>query len=196
MAEIKSTMDLVMERAARMGKASGEEMRQEEAGKRGMQLAVEFMEGKLENPLQALKAEESSMQMAILKGMASAMLRNVFLPRDEGQQEKAGKAVQGILALEGGSRAFASICDELTNILGGYLQHREQLRGQLEEQIRQQLDALMAQQPEMKRMGLQIDPARHPRFQEEWSRVETQLNAQYNNALNQVKKQIGQRLGI
>ena len=45
MAGIKSTMDLVMERAARMGVATPEEMRHEENLKKGMQSTVDFLNG-------------------------------------------------------------------------------------------------------------------------------------------------------
>ncbi len=45
MAEIKSTMDLVMERAARIGKASSVDLQQDEARKKGMQLTAGYLEG-------------------------------------------------------------------------------------------------------------------------------------------------------
>jgi hypothetical protein len=196
MAEIKSTMDLVLERAARIGKASSDELRLDEARKKGIQLAVQYLDGSLQDPLEALRDQEKTMQVSVLKGMAETMLRNIFLPRDEMQQGRTEKAVKGIIALEGGSGEIAAICGELTNILGGYMQHREQLRGQLEEQIKQQYENLMAQQPEMQRQGVRIDPAQQPKFHEEWSRIETELNSQYNKALEQFKQQIGQRLGI
>ncbi len=196
MAEIKSTMDLVMERAARIGKASKEEIHREEAEKRGVQIAVEFLDGNLSEPRQALQGIDQSLQVGVLHGMAGTLLRNIFLPRNEVQRERAEKAVKGIMNLEGSSGEIASICGELAKIFGGYIQHREQLRGQLEEQIKLQYENLMAQQPEMQRAGIQIDPTQQPKFQEEWSRVEAELNSQYGNALDQLKQQIGLRLGI
>lgn len=196
MAEIKSTMDLVMERAARIGKASSEELRLEEARKKGIQLAVEYLEGNLPDPLEALQNQDKSIQLAVLQGMAKTMLRNIFLPRDQAQQESAEKAVMGVMSVEKGSGEIAAIGRELTNLLTGYMQHREQLRGQLEEQIRLQFENLLAQQPEMQREKIRIDPTQQPRFKEEWSRVESELNRQYGKVLEQLKEQIGQRLGI
>ncbi|MCL7486868.1 MAG: hypothetical protein M8357_01665 [Desulfobulbaceae bacterium] len=196
MAEIKSTMDLVMERAARIGSASSEELRLEEARKKGIEVAVAYLDGDLEDPLAAITNQESSVQVGVLQGMTETILRNIFLPRDEIQQERALKAVNGIMKIEGGSGEIASICKELTNILRGYMQHREQLRGQLEEQVMAQYENLLAQQPEMQRQGIRIDPTRQPRFQEEWNRVEAELNSQYTKALDQFKQQIGQRLKI
>jgi len=196
MAEIKSTMDLVMERAARIGKASSEELRMEEAKTKGVQLAVEYLDGTMQDPLAAVKQQDGAIQLQVLRGMGETMLRNIFLPRDDIQRERAEKAVKGVMSLEAGSGEVAAICRELTNILGGYLEHREQLRGQLEEQIKMQYEALLAQQPEMQRSGIRIDPTTQPKFQEEWRRVESELNSQYNRALDQLKRQVGQRLGI
>ncbi|NOQ45619.1 MAG: hypothetical protein GQ559_02945, partial [Desulfobulbaceae bacterium] len=51
MAEIKSTMDLVMERAARMGMATSEELQQEEARKTGMQLTAAYLNDESAGPL-------------------------------------------------------------------------------------------------------------------------------------------------
>lgn len=195
MAEIKSTMDLVMERAARIGKASREDLYREEARKKGVQLAVEFLDGGLPDPLDTLKNLEQNIQVDVLHGMADILLRNIFLPRDEMQQQRAEQAVKGILSLEGSSAEIASMCEELGKILVGYMQHREQLRGQLEEQIKLHYESLMAQQQEMQRTGMQTDPTQQPKFQEEWLRVETELNSQYGNALDQLKQQIAIRLG-
>lgn len=196
MAEIKSTMDLVMERAARMGKASQEELRKEEARKKGVQMAVDFLEGNLSDPLSALQELDQSIQIDVLHGMADTLLRNIFLPRDEVQKDRAEQAVKGIMSLEGSSGEIASICGELAKILGGYMQHREQLRGQLEEQIKQQYENMMAQQSQMQRAGMRSDQMQQPNFQEEWSRVQTELDNQYGNALDQLKQQVALRLGI
>lgn len=195
MAEIKSTMDLVMERAARIGKASSEEVRQEEAHRKGIQFAVEFMEGKSEEMLAKIQEQEKVCQIPVMKGIGETLLRNITLPRDEVQQERAKKAVEGLQKLDGGS-GIGAICSEIGKILDGYLQHREQLKGQLEEQIKLHYEQLMAQQAQMQQAGMPIDQLQQPKFQEEWNRVETELNSQYGNALDQLKLQISQRLGI
>ena len=58
MAEIKSTMDLVMERAARIGKASSEDLQQDEAQKKGMQLTAEYLEGTLTSLVDGMNSAE------------------------------------------------------------------------------------------------------------------------------------------
>ena len=196
MAEIKSTMELVLERAAQMGKATSEEVEQDAAKKTGMQLAAAFLDGKEESPSKLLAEQEPARQMAIRLGMAETLLRNLFLPRDEHAQERTERATRGLLDLAGGAGDIVSICQEMQHIIGQYRQHREQLRGQLEEQMRMQYEQAMAQQTGGQAAGMNIDPTTQPKFLEEWARVEAELDSQYNQALNQHREQLKQRIGI
>ena len=196
MAEIKSTMELVLERAARMGKATSEEIEQDEAIKEGMHLIVPYLDGKGEPPSKLLADQEPARQTAIRLGMARTLLRNLFLPRDEHGQERTEQAARGLLDLAGGAGDIVSICQDMQHIIGQYRQHREQLRGQLEEQIRMQYEQAMAQQMGGQAGELNIDPTMQPKFKEEWARVEAELDAQYNQALNQHREQLKQRLGV
>ncbi|MHB8788541.1 MAG: DUF6657 family protein [Desulfobulbaceae bacterium] len=196
MAEIKSTMDLVMERAARIGKASREELQQDDAKKKGILLAVDFLEDRNDNLIDAIAAFASAMQMAVRQGTAEGLLRNIFLPRDEAQRARTDKAVHGIIDLSGSAGDVLSICREVQNLLAGYTQHGEELRRQLEEQIRMQYEHLLAQQKGMQQDKIKIDPTQQPKFKEEWSRIEGELNSQYGKALQQLKAELEQRLGL
>ena len=196
MTEIKSTMDLVMERAARIGKASSEDLQQDEARKKGMQMTVKYLDGNLTSLVEKLNSEKNDVQAAVRMGMAESLLRNIFLPRDDIHQGRAEKASQGIIELAGGAGDVASICQELLHILSGYIQHREELRHQLEEQIKTQYQQLLAQQGGMSGEEYKIDPTLQPKFREEWGRIEVELTSRYNEALEQHKMQLKQRFGL
>lgn len=196
MAEIKSTMDLVMERAARIGKASREELQQEEMKKKGMLLAVDFLEGRLDNLKKAIGGHDKAAQAVIRRGAAESLLRNIFLPRDDSQRRRADQAIQGAADLSGGARDVAEICRGMQALFDGYAKHREQIRGQLEEQVRMQYEQLLARQQGIRSERIKVDPTLQPKFQEEWSRIEGELSNQYNTALDQLKIQLTQRLGL
>lgn len=197
MAEIRSTMDLVMERAARMGKATGAEIEEDTARKLGMQLAGTYLNEE-ESSLTAVLAEQNpALQVAIRQGVLTALLRNIFLPRDDMAEQRANRAIKGLLDLgEKTGADLVSICQEIGHIIGQYGQHRQQLREQLETQMRMQYEQVFAQQTGMPPNGLKIDPTSQPEFKEEWSRVETELDSQYNQALEQHKNLLRQRLGV
>ncbi|WP_457573902.1 DUF6657 family protein [Desulfolithobacter sp.] len=196
MAEIKSTMDLVMERAARMGKASSEELQQEEARKEGMRLAADYLAGKVASLTAELEAKDPALQMIIRQGMIEGLMRNLSLPRDEIQKQRSDRAADGLVELSGGAGDIVAICQELGHILGQYNQHRDQLRTQLEEQVRMQYEQLMGQKGAMPSGDMKLEATLQQKFQEEWTRIENELSGQYNQALEQHKTVLKQRLGV
>lgn len=195
MTEIKSTMDLVMERAARFGKASNEDLQRDETRKKGMQKAAEYLEGSIASLTETLKAEKQEMQQTLRQGIAEGLLRNIFLPRDEVQQERTDKAAQGLVELSGGAGDVATICRELQQIMQGYQQHREDLQGQLEQQIKMQYEQMLAQRGAQGE-EFNIDPTMQPKFREEWGKIEAELHSRYHEALEQHKINLRTRLGI
>ncbi len=195
MAEIKSTMDLVMERAARMGKASRDDLEQDDTRKQGMKLAAEFLDSKVNNLMTALSELPDEKQMVARQGMVQVLLRNIFLPRDEVAKERTEKAAQGLVELGGGAGDLSSICAEMQHILSQYNQHREQLKEQLEEQVREQYEQLLAQQRGgMPGESMNPEIALQAKIKEEWTRLETELSDRYNQALEQHKTTLKERL--
>lgn len=194
MAEIRSTLDMVMERAARMA-ARAEDIPADQAiEQRGMRLVAEFLEGKQEGGLAELIDQEAPAdQMAIRRGMAKALLRNIVLPRDEFLMKSSSAAIAGLLDLSGQAGDVASVCTELQQLLEQYTQHKEQTRQQLDDAIRaqlmQQLQAKMGTDEELPA----IDPTMHPQYQKEWEQAKSNLNEQYTQAFDQRKEILMQR---
>ncbi|MGE4559242.1 MAG: DUF6657 family protein [Desulfobulbus sp.] len=195
MAGIKSTMDLVMERAARMGMATPEEMRHEENLKKGMQSTVDFLNGTNPSLSEILAEFEGSEQEAVRKGMLTSLLRNLFLPRDEDGSVRIERAVKGIVELNASTPDIGALCRELQNIALQYGQHRQQLYDQLKEQIRMQIEQLLIRKG-MKPDSLKFDPTTEPQFKEQWSQLEADLDGQYGHALEQFKTQLKTWLGL
>jgi len=194
MAVIKSTMDLVMERAARMGMATPDEMQHEESLKKGMQLTAEYLNGEQASLAAILGGQDQAQQAALRQGMLASLLRNLFLPRDEDGIKRIGLAVQGIIELNPGAGDIATLCQELQTIASQYGQHRTQLYDQLKEQMRVQIEQLLARKG-MKADTTKIDPTMEPQFKEQWSRLEMDLEGQYGQALEQYKAQLKDWIG-
>jgi len=190
MAEIKSTLEKVMERAASMGHASQDEIATEERVKDGMRMAADYLRGEDVDFSDAL--EQTGSSVLIKRGLVQAFLRNITLPRDDDQQ-RTERAIQGLLALGKGSGDLMSIFKDMKGILDHYQQHKKEILQQVEEAFRQQMEQAMAQQTGQAGLGMKVDPKLHPKFQEEWSRVKSDLDTQYNQALDQHKDLVAQR---
>ena len=192
MAEIKSTMDMVLERAAKMAAAAQPEVDSEDLIKTGMRLAAEYLNQQETDLAQLLAAQSAKDQVAIRKGMAQTLLRNIVLPRDPQLQASGKRALQGVLSLGDKSGDIKSICQELSQILEQYGQHKEQMTKQLEDAIRAQLEQQQMAQGG-KRGQAPVNPAMHPQYREELAKMLTSLNNQYNDAMKQRKEMILER---
>ena len=190
MTEIKSTLEKVLERAATMGHATQEEIAVEERVKDGMRMGADYLRGKEVDFSNILEPTTDS--VLIKRGLVQAFLRNITLPRDDDQQ-RAELAMQGLLALGKGSGDLLSIFKDMKGVLGHYQQQKKDIRQQLEDAFRQQMEQALAQQTGQAGLGMKVDPALHPKFQEEWSRVKSDLDAQYNQVLDQHKDLVAQR---
>jgi hypothetical protein len=190
MAEIKSTLEKVLERAATMGQASKEELASEEKYKQGMRLAADYLHGKAPD----LSESHDTLEVEPLfrKGLVEVFLRNIILPRDEDQQ-RTDRAMQGLLELGQNSGELATIFGEMKQILDHYLQHKQEIRNQVEEAFRQQMEQALAQQTGQAGLGMNADPSLHPKFQEEWTRIKGEVDEQYGQALEQHKNMVAQK---
>ena len=196
MAEIRSTMDMVMERAARLAAEADEGSADDAYVNEGMRMAAAYLSGEGANLLEQLKKKAPEGQMAIRGGMAQTLLRNIVLPRDEQISEQSLLSLAGLQELSGNSSDIVTICSELKQILEQYGQHREQVKQQFDESILNQLKMQLQQQGLAVDDEMALNPTMHPQYQEEWSRASAELNNQYNEALGQRKELIGQRFGI
>ena len=193
MAEIKSTLEKVMERAASMGRASQEEIQSEERVKEGMRMAADYLQGKEVDFSGILEA--TGVSALVKKGLVQVFLRNIMLPRDE-DLERIERAMQGLLNLGKGSGDLVSIFNDMKGILAHYKQHKKEVRQQVEDAFRQQMEQALTQQTGQKGLGMKVDPRMHPKFQEEWSKVKADLDGQYNQVLQQHKELVAQRFSV
>ena len=193
MTEIKSTLEKVLERAASMGRASQEEMQAEERVKDGMRMAAEYLQGKAVDFSGVIEATGAS--APVKKGVVQVFLRNITLPRDDDKQ-RAERAMQGLLELARGSGDLASVFRDMKGILDHYRKHQKEVRQQVEDAFRQQMEHALVQQTGQKGLGMKMDPRLHPKFQEEWSKVKSDLDGQYNKVLQQHKQLVAQRFSV
>ncbi|MFC1837505.1 DUF6657 family protein [Thermodesulfobacteriota bacterium] len=193
MAEIKSTLEMVLERAASMGHATQEEITADEKVKDGMRMGADYLQGGEVDFSGVLEPEESA--VLVKRGLVGVLLRNIVLPRDEDKQ-RSERAMQGLLELGKGSPELLSVFKDMKGILDHYQQHQKEIRQQVEDAFRQQMEQALAQQTGQAGLGMKVDPAMHPKFQEEWTRVKSDLDSQYNQALDQQKGFVAQSFSV
>jgi hypothetical protein len=193
MAEIRSTLDMVMERADRMAARAKEAPAGQEAEQRGMRLVADFLSGKQPHLTPLLGQENDTDRIAVRRGMAKGLLRNVVIPRDEDLVAAILSALNGLLELESNNEEVTATCTELQQLTEQYSQHKEQMKQQMEEAIRAQLAQQVQEQSGEVADPTKMDATRHPQYQKEWAQAQTNLNEQYTQAFEQRKELLLQR---
>lgn len=186
MAEIKSALELALEKAERYGRASKEEMAASQHQEQGRQLAVNYLKG--EGDLAAeLKALPAPAQDAARTAVKEVLLRNISLPRNGEKDPRLDLALEGLLLVAGNPKAMARLREEVQQLLQNFLQVRnsayQQLKARFAATLGNMQRALEAQYGA--RMRLEVEHL--PQFQEEWHRFRGQLHDQFDPMLEDLK---------
>ena len=188
MAEIKSALELALEKAEQYGRASKEEMELARYQEQGRGLAVQFLRG--EGDLAAdLKSLPPQTQPAARLAIKEVFLRNLGLPRENAVDPRQDRALEGLLVAADNRQAMAQLQTELEQVLQQYLHFRsnalQQLKGRFAAGMGQQMQA-QGRQP------MNVDVERLPQFQEEWLRFKGQLQQQFEPVMANLKERMRQ----
>jgi len=183
---------MVLERAAKMAKEAPTIAVDDSLIKKGMRIGADFLNGNIADLHGELLRQPDKEQMEVRKGIVQTLLRNIVLPRDEELQQSSATAIKGILSLAQNAGEISSICGEFQQLLEQYGKHKEQTVQQLEDALRTQLE--QQQMANEKTEQGSVNPAMHPQYREELSKILTSLNSQYNDALTERKTMILSRL--
>jgi len=189
LAEIKSALELALEKAEQYGRASREEMALAQHQDQGRQLAVQFLRG--EGDLAAdLKNLPPPVQPAVRLAIKEVFLRNLGLPRNNTVDPRQDRAMEGLLLVADNPKGMARLQTEMEQILQQFLQIRnnalQQLKARFASGVGQMQKAMEAQY----RQRVNLDVEHLPQFQEEWLRFKGQLLDQFEPMLENLKERM------
>jgi hypothetical protein len=188
-AEIKSALELALEKAEHYGRASREEMAAAQYQEQGRHLAVQFLKG--EGDLAAdLKNLPPEAQAAARLAVKEVFLRNIGLPRENSVDPRQDRALEGLVLVAGNPKDMARFQTELEQLLQQYIQVRnnalQQLKGRFTTGAAQMQRNMEAQYGQNAR----LDVEKLPQFQEEWRRFLGQLQDQIEPMLAGLKEKM------
>jgi len=191
LAEIKSALELALEKAERYGKASQEEMAAAQYQEQGRQLAVEYLkgEGDLEEGLKGLPPQAQAAARAAIK---EVLLRNIGLPRNGEADLRLGLAVAGLMLVAGNQKLMDRLKAELDQLLQQFLQIRSNALQQLKARFAAGIGQVQRAMEAQLRQKVRLDVEHLPQFQEEWRRFQGQILEQFEPMLAELKEKIMQ----
>ncbi len=189
MAEIKSALELALEKAERYGKASKEEMAAAQYQEQGRLLAVQFLkgEGDLEADLKRLAPEGRDAALAAIK---EVFLRNIGLPRNGELDERQDKALAGLRLVAANKNNMARLQGDLQQLLQQFQQFRNNAMQQLKARYAQSLPQMQRALEAKTGQRMHLEAEHLPQFQEEWRRFHGQLVDQFEPMLEQLKEKM------
>lgn len=192
MTDIKSAFEKAMEKAAKIEKASPEELRRMESVPKGNALAARYLD--ITRPFD-LKAEldkaPTEVRKYLAEGAEQILLRSIILPQTDVAKKANEKAMEGLLLLKEDKRKAKVLLDQVKQVLGYYDQQRQQTFAQHKSSFEKRLVGArraMEQQTGAKSDNISVKVETQPQFQEEWRQILAQINAQYDAALNELKQ--------
>ena len=192
MAEIRSAIEIAMEKADRLGRATKEELETEKWQDHGRRIVVRYLQGEIEDLKAGLSDISGNELPLVLKGATEILLRNIVLPRNKDQWPGIKKALSGFVKLKGS--LANQIVPRVEQLLESYEQTRDQYYEQLKMQMQNQLGGIKQaiSQQYGTAIASEIDVNSLPEFQKEWSRISSEITDQFEQQLILLKVQLKQ----
>jgi hypothetical protein len=192
MGEIKSAREIAMERINKLGEPSENEKLAWKYTPEGEKIAAKYLKNDA-NMEEELSKYEGTAAEHVKNSVFNVLIKNITLPKNEGAIRTNSLSMQGIKQIKQDKQLTGQVMDQINQIFEHYNGTGEQQRNQAYENLKHEFlqkvqQALQAQGSSLN--GVNIDIERQPQFQEEWRKLQGQLDAQYENLLEQYKQQL------
>jgi hypothetical protein len=191
MSEMKSAWEKALEKVEKLGKLSEEELKQLEYQPAGNKLAAKYLQ-EMDYGLDAemMKYKGTGVRKYILQGAQEIFLHSMVLPKNEYDMQTTRRAMSGLRLLKENKKLLDTVLDRITNLLNYYAQARQQTYLQFKKDFEAKLREHNQAMQQHLGAKANIEPEQHPQFIEEWRRISSQLDTQYEKALEEHKQQI------
>ena len=192
MADIKSAREIAMEKLEKLEEATEEERLKWKYAPKGEELAARYLKEDC-NLVAELSQYQENERKYIVEGAADILTRNINLPKNDLAKRNNRKAMDGLKLLKNDKASAENIYSRIRQIFNHYLEQGEQQRKQAYESLKAQFEAKLQQAVQQQlgpMMRMKVDVERQPQFHEEWRKVQTQLDSQYLQHLNEYKREL------
>ena len=192
MTDIKSALEIAMEKIEKLGEVTEEERLQWKFVPQGEELAARYLKEDC-NLIAELSKYQETEKKYILEGASEVLARNLNLPKNDLAKKNNKRAMDGLKLLKNDKVGIENVFSKIRHIFNHYLEEGDQQRKQAYESLKAQFEAKV-QQAMQQQMGpvmrAKVDVERQPQFQEEWRRMQIQLDSQYLQHLNEYKQEL------
>ena len=193
MGDIKSAAEIAREKLEKIGAPTDAERIKWKYGPEGEKLAARYLKEDTVNLAAEAKKFDDKARLYVAAGVSDILLRNISLPRNDAARKTNKKAMDGLKLLKNNKTAAENIFSRMQHVLDHYVQEGAKQKQQAYEALKADFDAKVQQAIRQKtgvNAKVKVDIEKQPQFQEEWQRLQAQMEAQYINLLDDYKKEL------
>ncbi len=192
MGDIKSALEIAMEKVEKLEQATEEERLKWQYVPEGEKLAARYLREDCNLVIELGKYEEK-VRRYIIEGAGDILIRNINLPKDDLAKKSNRRVMEGLKRLRSDKVAVGNVYSKLRQIFKHYMEQGEQQRKQAYETLKTEFEAKVRQAMQQQfglTAGVKIDVEKQPQFQEEWRQIQTQIDSQYVKLLDEYKQEL------
>lgn len=192
MGEIKSAAEIAREKLEKLGGLTEEERLKWKYVPEGEKLAAEYIK-KNSNLAIELDKYEARARKYVIAGINDILIRNISLPKTDIARKNNKMAMDGLKSVKNNKVAVENVFSKMRHVLDHYTAQGEQQKRQAYEALKSEFE-IKIQQALKQQLGvnarMKIDVERQPQFQEEWMKLQAQLESQYLKLLDEYKHEL------
>ncbi|MFO8143879.1 MAG: hypothetical protein R6T78_04320 [Dehalococcoidales bacterium] len=192
MDEIKSALEIAMEKVETLGEPTEEERLRWKYMPEGSKIAARYMVQDCNLTSELGNYDENSRKY-VIDGASEVLIRNIALPDSDMAKRKNKLAMDGLKEIKSDRVGLENIYGKIRGIFEHYLDTGEQQRRQAYISLKSEFEAQVKQALQQQlgsAMGMQIDVEKQPQFQNEWRKRQSQLDSEYLNLLDELKQEL------
>jgi len=190
--EIKSAMEIAMEKVEKLGGITEEERLKWKYVPEGEKLAARYIKQNL-NLVAELNQYEGNARKYVTQGASEILIRNISLPVNDLAGENTKRAMEGLKTIKSDKVAVENVFSKMRRILDHYTEQGEQQRRQAYESLKAEFEGKLQQAIKQQLgsfAGVKVDVEKQPQFQEEWRQLQAKLDLQYIKLLDECKQEL------
>ncbi len=192
MGDIKSAREIAMEKVEKLDEVTDEERLKWKYVPEGERLAAGYLKQDCNLVVELGKYEEK-VRRYIIEGVEEILIRNIDLPVSDLAKRNSKRAMDGLKTLKNDKVAVENVYSKIRSISNHYVEQGEQQKKQAYESLKAEFGAKMQkalQQQFGSSVGVEMDVEGQPQFQEEWRRLQIQIDSQYLKLLEENKQEL------
>jgi formate dehydrogenase maturation protein FdhE len=192
MSEIKSAAEIAREKLEKIGEPTEQERLKWKYGPEGEKLAALYLKEDT-NIINEMKKYDGEAKKIIIASVNDILLRNISLPRNEAARRTNKKSMDGLKALKSDKLAVENVFSKMRHVLDHYSHEGDKQKKQAYESLKAEFEERVQEAIRQKtgvNARVNIDVEKQPQFQEEWQRLQAQMETQYLTLLDEYKQEL------